>query len=509
MSPSSFRVKAADLYRAAMKLVPQSLAPDYRAHRTISLPLVASLRKVSTSAETCFRNYDIDWRNAMSSETLQLPLPHRRYADENGAPIALFYHGGIMYLPDGGAKKELIRAKDELFAMLPKVFLRMLDSHMHITAFFLPNSNVLPGYVEHWKKSVAQICKGAAAPKFSIIGVNITKQGIIYAKCYPHDVLFQNLRDIEHRLFPASTPKDVYNITLGRAYNTLPKDEWRRAVNTVERYFRHLYFGEVQPDAVSLGNFEGSGIPDGKTPVTSIHLNPRPFIAPVQQEITTNLSADYFFLDRAIELAAKGNPEHLCKVGALIVRGDEVIGSAYKFKRRMMHAEVMAIMDAIKNLSQKDRDIMNIAKGLLATDYLSFSEEDGGAINLRRTIWETVDAVKEKTGKHIFDGVTIYVNLEPCDSYSPPFIGCSEVIARSGIRRAVVATTDPGLGKKEGYGLKYMRELGVEVKVIDELTAKARAIDPDWFDGTKIARNMLIKEGESNKDKQKEDKEKN
>ncbi|MGZ8290161.1 MAG: bifunctional diaminohydroxyphosphoribosylaminopyrimidine deaminase/5-amino-6-(5-phosphoribosylamino)uracil reductase RibD [Telluria sp.] len=114
----------------------------------------------------------------------------------------------------------------------------------------------------------------------------------------------------------------------------------------------------------------------------------------------------------ALELAAKGmystspNP----RVGCVIVRGGEVIGSGYTQPAGQAHAEIMALRDA---------------------------EARGNDVR----------------------GATAYVTLEPCNHHgrTPP---CSDALVRAGLGRVVVAVTDPnplvggqGLAKLEAAGI--------------------------------------------------------
>ena len=97
----------------------------------------------------------------------------------------------------------------------------------------------------------------------------------------------------------------------------------------------------------------------------------------------------------ALELAAKGmftttpNP----RVGCVIVRGGEVIGSGYTQPAGHAHAEIMSMRDA---------------------------QERG----------------------HDVRGATAYVTLEPCNHHgrTPP---CSDALVRAGLGRVVAAITDP------------------------------------------------------------------
>lgn len=60
-------------------------------------------------------------------------------------------------------------------------------------------------------------------------------------------------------------------------------------------------------------------------------------------------------------------------------------------------------------------------------------------------------------------GATIYVTLEPCSHYgkTPP---CADLIIERGIKRAVIATTDPN-PKVAGNGIQKLKDAGIEVVV--------------------------------------------
>lgn len=137
--------------------------------------------------------------------------------------------------------------------------------------------------------------------------------------------------------------------------------------------------------------------------------------------LTTEI--DHLHLARAIELAGRGagratpNPT----VGAVVVRGEEVVGEGWHQVYGGPHAEVNALRAA-------------------------------------------GDAAR---------GATLYVSLEPCahHGHTPP---CTEAIVAAGIARVVVASDDPS-EKASGRGLGILRDEGIDVVVADgELATRAR-----------------------------------
>ncbi|MCX7915296.1 MAG: bifunctional diaminohydroxyphosphoribosylaminopyrimidine deaminase/5-amino-6-(5-phosphoribosylamino)uracil reductase RibD, partial [Verrucomicrobiae bacterium] len=70
---------------------------------------------------------------------------------------------------------------------------------------------------------------------------------------------------------------------------------------------------------------------------------------------------------------------------------------------------------------------------------------------------------------------TLYVTLEPCSTYgrTPP---CTDAIIAAGVRRVVVATTDPN-PKHCGRGLRLLRRAGIRVEV-GLLAEEAKALNP-------------------------------
>src|SRR5947208_1250865 len=140
-----------------------------------------------------------------------------------------------------------------------------------------------------------------------------------------------------------------------------------------------------------------------------------------------NTDTDQAHLARAIELARRGtgavrpNPV----VGAVIARGEEILGEGWHREYGGAHAEVNAI---------------------------------------------------EACGLEDLTGATLYVSLEPCchEGKTPP---CTDAIIAAGISRVVVGSDDP-TEKASGRGLGILRDEGVEVVVADgELATEARLLN--------------------------------
>ena len=118
-------------------------------------------------------------------------------------------------------------------------------------------------------------------------------------------------------------------------------------------------------------------------------------------------------MDKVLILAeqAKGwtNPNPM--VGAIIVKGDKIIGQGYHRKVGLPHAEIEALKSTTASL----------------------------------------------------EGAILYVNLEPCVHHGRTF-PCSEAIIGSGISRVVCATTDPNPLVK-GKGIKQLQAADIAVAV--------------------------------------------
>ena len=140
-------------------------------------------------------------------------------------------------------------------------------------------------------------------------------------------------------------------------------------------------------------------------------------------------TADEVLMDRAIDLALRGwgqvSPNPL--VGAVLVRGDQVIGEGFHASYGEDHAEVVALRQA-----------------------------RNGAV----------------------DG-TLYVTLEPCTHHgkTPP---CTEAILRAGICRVVYACSDPD--PQASGGADRLREAGLTVTAGIRSQAAARINGPFIWD---------------------------
>lgn len=134
---------------------------------------------------------------------------------------------------------------------------------------------------------------------------------------------------------------------------------------------------------------------------------------------------DLTHLRRALALArrARGDTRPNPMVGAVLVRRNRVLGEGWHHRAGQPHAEIEALRDAeARGESPKD--------------------------------------------------ATLYVTLEPCCTHgrTPP---CTDAIVRAGIRRVVVAATDPNPAHA-GHGFEVLRRAGIEVRhglLADQATA--------------------------------------
>jgi diaminohydroxyphosphoribosylaminopyrimidine deaminase/5-amino-6-(5-phosphoribosylamino)uracil reductase len=141
----------------------------------------------------------------------------------------------------------------------------------------------------------------------------------------------------------------------------------------------------------------------------------------------------------ALRLAARGagwvSPNPV--VGAVVVKGDKVVGRGYHRRAGLPHAEVEALQAA------------------------------GEAAR----------------------GADLYVTLEPCNHQgrTPP---CTQAILTAGVRRVVIATRDPN-PRVTGGGADSLADRGVEVAV-GLLAAEARRLNEAWFHSVETGRPWVI-----------------
>jgi diaminohydroxyphosphoribosylaminopyrimidine deaminase/5-amino-6-(5-phosphoribosylamino)uracil reductase len=124
--------------------------------------------------------------------------------------------------------------------------------------------------------------------------------------------------------------------------------------------------------------------------------------------------------ERALERAERGRGktgDHPL-VGAVVVRGGEVVGEGWYEYEGVRHAEVIAL------------------------------EQAGEAAR----------------------GTTLYVTLEPCSHHgrTPP---CADAVVAAGVARVVVGARDPN-PVVDGRGLERLAAAGIEVELLDDLAAR-------------------------------------
>jgi diaminohydroxyphosphoribosylaminopyrimidine deaminase/5-amino-6-(5-phosphoribosylamino)uracil reductase len=125
------------------------------------------------------------------------------------------------------------------------------------------------------------------------------------------------------------------------------------------------------------------------------------------------------YFERALELAerGRGKVEDHPLVGAVLVRGDEIVGEGWYEYAEIEHAEAKALAQA----GERAR------------------------------------------------GATLYVTLEPCAHHgrTPP---CADAVIEAGVARVVVGALDPNT--KAAGGAERLRAAGVEVELLDSVEAR-------------------------------------
>ena len=160
---------------------------------------------------------------------------------------------------------------------------------------------------------------------------------------------------------------------------------------------------------------------------------------PMSQLTATETDARH--LNRTLELAAsaRGQTSPNPLVGAVIARGERVLGEGFHAAAGELHAECVALA--------------------------ACSEDCTGA--------------------------TMYVSLEPCchQGRTPP---CTDAIVAAGIGRVVVASADP-TAKAAGRGLGILRDEGIEVLVADgDMERSARLLNQPFRKHARTGRPLVI-----------------
>ena len=149
------------------------------------------------------------------------------------------------------------------------------------------------------------------------------------------------------------------------------------------------------------------------------------------EAVSDEQDLDLYFLDLALEFAAKGEgqvkPNPL--VGAVIVKDGVIVGQGFHRYEGVKHAEVLAL-------------------------------EQAGSLAI---------------------GATVYTNLEPCchrggGKRTPP---CTEALIEAQVKRVVCCTADPN-PRVNGRGLATLREAGIAVTV-GPRTSAARILNAEYI----------------------------
>jgi diaminohydroxyphosphoribosylaminopyrimidine deaminase/5-amino-6-(5-phosphoribosylamino)uracil reductase len=156
---------------------------------------------------------------------------------------------------------------------------------------------------------------------------------------------------------------------------------------------------------------------------------------------TTVTERDARHLLRAIELAerARGQTSPNPMVGAVLVKGDRVIGEGVTQRPGEAHAERMALAESAEDPT----------------------------------------------------GATLYVSLEPCCHHgrTPP---CTEAIVEAGIARVVIASDDP-TRKAAGRGPGILRDEGIDVVWVDgDMAAAARLVNQPFRKHARTGRPLVV-----------------
>jgi diaminohydroxyphosphoribosylaminopyrimidine deaminase / 5-amino-6-(5-phosphoribosylamino)uracil reductase len=166
------------------------------------------------------------------------------------------------------------------------------------------------------------------------------------------------------------------------------------------------------------------------------------------------VAADAAFMDRALDLAARGvalaSPNPM--VGAVLVRESQIIGEGFHTYDGIRHAEILALAAAGKQSTEPAGGLAEELEGHVGR---AFRHDMKAAISSGVSTPEgTSNAAR---------GATLYVNLEPC-CHKGRTSPCTKALIVAGVRRVVAAMADPNPAVA-GRGFKELRAAGIEVSV--------------------------------------------
>lgn len=86
-----------------------------------------------------------------------------------------------------------------------------------------------------------------------------------------------------------------------------------------------------------------------------------------------------------------------------------------------------------------------------------------------------------RAGDSVLAGATLYSSLEPCLARTSRPVACAELVARSGVRRVVIAWREPPVFQPGG-GAAWLEKQGIEVVELPEFADAARAVNWQLLD---------------------------
>ena len=90
-------------------------------------------------------------------------------------------------------------------------------------------------------------------------------------------------------------------------------------------------------------------------------------------------------------------------------------------------------------------------------------------------------ALAKAGGSGRLAGATLYSSLEPCLARTSRPIACAELVARSGVRRVVIAWREPPVFQPGG-GAAWLEGQGIEVIELPQFADAARAVNRQLLD---------------------------